>query len=279
MSEHAGHTISVSGITLIICWVGLIFFPMDLLSSMGLAAAIAVFCTLLVNLTLTPVLLLIFGNFFKNFSLGKRIRKNKNQKEEENKTKEELKAIELAKQLRSFWYKIGKFSTKYAIIVILMVLIVAIPVSIQVLQLERTVDTNQVFPRGADTVEVYNILSDDFNAGRISPFYIMITTGVTNGVLTQECFSDAQQLLDNLNETLGLPYNSFSTFFMLPNGLPIPFIYAEQYMNPESLLFNTNEGTLFRIAFDRYTNNLNSTVIIQIETPFDPFGTFGVYGI
>ena len=60
----AGHTVLVSGLTLMICWLGLCFFPVNLLSSAGLAAAMSIAAAIVVNLSLTPVLLLTFPNFF-----------------------------------------------------------------------------------------------------------------------------------------------------------------------------------------------------------------------
>ena len=62
----SGHTILVSGLTLIVCLLGLLYFPIDLLSSMGLGAATAVFSCLVCNLTLVPTLLLAFPNFWAN---------------------------------------------------------------------------------------------------------------------------------------------------------------------------------------------------------------------
>lgn len=55
---HTGHTILVSGLTLAACAMGLMLIPMDLLSSLGYTASIVVFCTMLINLTLTPAMLL-----------------------------------------------------------------------------------------------------------------------------------------------------------------------------------------------------------------------------
>eukprot|EP01043_Picozoa_sp_COSAG02_P024071 COSAG02_NODE_1304_length_13353_cov_92.513883_7_plen_192_part_00 len=60
----AGHTVLVSGLTLMICWLGLCFFPVNLLSSAGLAAAMAIVAAIVVNLSLTPALLFTFPNFF-----------------------------------------------------------------------------------------------------------------------------------------------------------------------------------------------------------------------
>lgn len=67
MMASAGHTITVSGSTLAVCFLGQLFFPLDLLRSLGIGSAIAVSMTLIVNLTLTPALLLSFPRFFTAF--------------------------------------------------------------------------------------------------------------------------------------------------------------------------------------------------------------------
>ena len=65
MTWSAGHTVLVSGSTLVLCFLSLMFFPTALLSSSGLGCAIAIAVTIVVNLTLTPALLLTFPNFFE----------------------------------------------------------------------------------------------------------------------------------------------------------------------------------------------------------------------
>ncbi len=55
LAGTAGHTVLVSGVTLMVCWLGLAFFPVSLLSSAGVAAAVAIFAAIVVNLSLTPV--------------------------------------------------------------------------------------------------------------------------------------------------------------------------------------------------------------------------------
>ncbi|GBG34245.1 MmpL efflux pump, putative [Hondaea fermentalgiana] len=68
MSDTAGHTIMVSGATIAICWFGLLFFPVTLLSTIGLGAGLTVVVAFLVNISLTPALLLSYGDFFTDFS-------------------------------------------------------------------------------------------------------------------------------------------------------------------------------------------------------------------
>jgi RND superfamily putative drug exporter len=69
MLRTAGHVVLVSGSTLMLTFLGLVFFPLSFLQSVGVGAAFALFCCLLVNLVLTPVLLLVFPTFFGTFRL------------------------------------------------------------------------------------------------------------------------------------------------------------------------------------------------------------------
>eukprot|EP00511_Aplanochytrium_stocchinoi_P004396 CAMPEP_0204832988 /NCGR_PEP_ID=MMETSP1346-20131115/15372_1 /ASSEMBLY_ACC=CAM_ASM_000771 /TAXON_ID=215587 /ORGANISM="Aplanochytrium stocchinoi, Strain GSBS06" /LENGTH=731 /DNA_ID=CAMNT_0051965175 /DNA_START=257 /DNA_END=2452 /DNA_ORIENTATION=- len=67
MVDCAGHTIFVSGLTIAVCWFGMMAFPVSLLSTSGLGSGTAVLVTLLVNITLTPTMLLTFEDFFSKF--------------------------------------------------------------------------------------------------------------------------------------------------------------------------------------------------------------------
>ncbi|MHA1116197.1 MAG: MMPL family transporter [Candidatus Heimdallarchaeaceae archaeon] len=271
MSEHAGHTIIVSGLTLAICFMGLIFFPMDLLQSIGIGASIAVLITIIVNLTITPSLLLIFQKFFSDFFLARKIAERR--KKEKDISVKDKESIELENQLKSIWYRISKFSTKYSVIIILVVLIAAIPISIQVVKLKHTVDTNQVFPRNMPSVQTYNMLIEEFDPGVIFPYYIIIQGPEDNAVFNQTFFNVAQQLIESINTSLNIPYENILSIFTQPNGLPIPYIYALQFLDSNSSLYYSNEAQLYRIAFQRYVNPSNSSAVIQINTPFDPFAS------
>uniref|UniRef100_A0A7S2K5X9 Membrane transport protein MMPL domain-containing protein n=2 Tax=Leptocylindrus danicus TaxID=163516 RepID=A0A7S2K5X9_9STRA len=64
MLEHAGHTIIASGTTLIVCFMGYALFPMDLIRTVGYGATIAIMSCLMVNLSLTPAVMFITGEYF-----------------------------------------------------------------------------------------------------------------------------------------------------------------------------------------------------------------------
>ncbi len=263
MSQHAGHTIMLSGLTLAITFLGLIFFPLELLSTIGLGAAICIATTLIVNLTLTPALLLTFGKFFSKL---KWYRKSKGIKEGEF---EDYKKLDLANQARSIWYKISKFSTKYALVVILVIVVITIPISIQVFKFQRSIDFNQILPRGVDSREAYIAMQEDFAPGQVMPFYIIIQTNETNGLNTPSFFYTAKDLIHDLaNETAVYNESFISIVRIDENELPF-FSSMQDLLDP----LNTGEfAVIYRTIYNKYTNEENSTTLMEVQTPFDPWG-------
>eukprot|EP01062_Namystynia_karyoxenos_P071653 TRINITY_DN672_c0_g1_i4.p1 TRINITY_DN672_c0_g1~~TRINITY_DN672_c0_g1_i4.p1 ORF type:complete len:1020 (+),score=255.13 TRINITY_DN672_c0_g1_i4:97-3060(+) len=65
MLVSAGHTIIVSGLTLAVCFFGLVFLQNDFMVSVGLGCGIVLLCVLAFNLFITPLLLLNFPAFFE----------------------------------------------------------------------------------------------------------------------------------------------------------------------------------------------------------------------
>lgn len=61
MLDSAGHTIIVSGGTLICCFLGMLIFPLSMLRSVGIGASVALAMALAANLTLTPAILFSIG--------------------------------------------------------------------------------------------------------------------------------------------------------------------------------------------------------------------------
>ncbi|MHA1685816.1 MAG: MMPL family transporter [Candidatus Heimdallarchaeaceae archaeon] len=264
MSQNAGHTIMVSGLTLVITFIGLAFFPLDLLITMGLGSAISVLCTLLVNLTFTPAMLLTFGSFFSSFKLYKRFLRTKNKGEGKKET-------EIDRFLKSKWYKIGHYSSKYAAIVILVVLIIAIPVSINVANLNTTLDLNQIYPRSSESRQAFIELEKDFPAGELMPHYLIIQTGTPNGLLNSSFFTYSQEIIQSICDQTNMSSTNIQGITWA-DGMAIPFPLAISYLSPESPYYNTNMGFLYRLIFNRYTNADNSTALFEIDTEIDPFG-------
>ena len=70
MMGAAGHTVLVSGATLALCFAGIAALPLGMLRTMGIGAGSVAALAVVVNLTLTPTLLLSFPRFFSDFACG-----------------------------------------------------------------------------------------------------------------------------------------------------------------------------------------------------------------
>ena len=265
MSKNAGHTITVSGLILVVCYLGLVFFPLELLSTIGLSAAITIFITLGVNLTFTPAILLTFPKFFKKFTLYKKLRRRKMEDETD------VKKREIADQLRSVWYKVGKFSTKYAPFLIVIIIAIAIPVSIQVFKFQRSIDFLQILPRGSDSDLAYQAFSEDFSPGQMLPFYLIIKTNQTNGILSTEFFSNASLIIERLVTETDVDLRSFTSIVCVA-GTFVPYSYARKFLNDSYPEYYTADAAMYREIFKMNTNSDNSTTTLSISTPFDPWG-------
>ncbi|MHA1258929.1 MAG: MMPL family transporter, partial [Candidatus Heimdallarchaeaceae archaeon] len=254
MLEHAGHTIFVSGVTLTITFLALVFFPIGLLATIGVGAAVSIVTTLIINLTLVPVLLLIFHKFF---SKSTPLEKTNKKTEKEN-------------QFSSIWYKIGKFSTKYSVIIILAVFIFAIPVSVQMMQFKTSIGENHIIPRGTDSSQAFDILKKEFSPGMLGPMYIIVKTNTMNGCLTPTFFTISRNLITNITAKTDITNDSFITISWGQG----PFFIAMSYLDPGSPTYSESNAALYRMLFDRYTNEDNSTVIIDIQPSFDPYSSY-----
>ena len=69
MMSAAGHTVLVSGTTIALCFAALSAFPVDMLKTMGIGAGSTAALSVIVNLALTPTMLLTFPRFFSTFTM------------------------------------------------------------------------------------------------------------------------------------------------------------------------------------------------------------------
>ncbi|MCG3258345.1 MAG: MMPL family transporter [Candidatus Heimdallarchaeota archaeon] len=278
MTEHAGHTILVSGITLTICFIGLGFFPVSLIATLGLSAAITVFMTLVTNLTLVPAILLTFKKFFSNNKFEKKMEKrfiffkkkvNGDKKiQTEPKTKDEKRKLAFEKQNKSTWTKITKFSQKRALLIILLIVAAAIPILLQVANIELSLDLKLALPRNTEVWDSYNVLEQSFPAGQLDRHYIVIQTGTTNGIVNSEFYVNIQNLILNLTSRTIITGESFTSICWASN-FSIPWMVALYYLNNP---LSDDFAKLYTQIWSEYTTADNSTTLIDIVTPFDPYG-------
>eukprot|EP01059_Diplonema_ambulator_P020472 TRINITY_DN34283_c0_g1_i1.p1 TRINITY_DN34283_c0_g1~~TRINITY_DN34283_c0_g1_i1.p1 ORF type:complete len:887 (+),score=327.11 TRINITY_DN34283_c0_g1_i1:42-2663(+) len=168
MIATAGETITVSAGTLGICFCGLLIIPMNFIQSVGIANAITIFVTLLINITVTPSMLFVFHGFFERCTEPMTlcgVLKSKN---------EEEKALRDPKT--TIWWRLATFSMSFPnnLIIIGVIIAATLPFDFYAFGNKHTDAMNLFLPRGATTTKAYENMADRFGLGALYPTQALV---------------------------------------------------------------------------------------------------------
>eukprot|EP01083_Nonionella_stella_P175498 611326_1 len=185
-TRWSGKVIALSGCILSLTYFALIFYPMEVLQSVGLGAGLAIVCTILVNLTLTPAILLIFPYFFSQFGCcgygtkeQKEATNNLNQASliindnDSDTTQYNVNEDDVCERC---WFFCGSKTTicPWSILISVMVYAAIAPIGWQFTTFKQQLADTLIFPRDSAYFATYTHIVDDFSAGFIAPWYILI---------------------------------------------------------------------------------------------------------
>ena len=252
MLEHAGHTVFTSGMTLAIALIGLAFFPVTMLSGVGIAIGIGVIFLLIINLTVVPSLLFLFGLWIEPG-------KQKQQLIKSNKS--------ISTESRGIFYNIGKFATKHNFMVIFVILLVTIPLSLQLAELQPKMESSLLSPIGSESAKGFEVLQNKFGSGAIGPVQLIIVQK-NNDIWSNKTFSDVQSFIAQIIDKNDVNSTSIMSPMWL-NGSAINSNTANAFINPLSPYYNTSEAFIYR----QFINPLispNGAFITSITLSVDP---------
>ncbi|KAH8051639.1 hypothetical protein JL721_11080 [Aureococcus anophagefferens] len=179
----AGHTILVSGSTLVACFLGLLVFPSALLRGIGVCVSVGLCTAMAMNLTLSPALLhapLLDGTAVDDDDAGS-------------------EGTTVVAKKGNAWRAVGAAiwdDRRVAAAVVLLVVAVAFPVSRYALTLQTGADPVMTAPSPSGPERALVRLGDDFGAGAVAPFTVLFDArGRAGGALDDE-------LLDAVDEYL-----------------------------------------------------------------------------
>jgi putative drug exporter of the RND superfamily len=254
MLEHAGHTIFTSGLTLCIALSGLAFFPISILSSIGVGITLSILVLLALNLSFTPVILLIFGRFI----------------EKQRDPNEFTKAEKLQKIQSGYFYKVGKAATKYRYIIILVVLLATLPIAFQILQTTPESETIFLAPRGSESGAGFLLLEDNFGSGVMGPFYLLLAPESGN-IFSEQIFdlllTSAVTISNIIDEIDYSNINSIATL----GGNNISHTAAVFMTSTSSPFYNSSEAIIYRSNIQEYINEDQTATLLQVILPLDPW--------
>eukprot|EP00727_Mastigamoeba_balamuthi_P005705 m51a1_g1754 putative MmpL efflux pump (931) ;mRNA; f:230861-234139 len=289
--KNAGKIVATSGFVLLLCFISMIFFPLSFMQAFGLSAAVALATTVLINLTLSPALLLILRPLFSldgfipgiNFvAIARIVRDRLRNRVGPHSSGTEVQDVTTttdddpkAKAARRFDLRRahGHCVTLLPVAIVLIIAIIGIfaPVMVATLWIKTTSDLTDMQAAGADSVEAYKHLCSAFPPGIISPYKILITkkSDSSPDIWSKELFESSAGCLKKLEKVGGVENTTISSI-MLVRGMAISYDMAMALTNNQSQYYNTTEGESYRMLAAFLVNPTHDATTVMLPTSFDP---------
>ncbi len=255
--EHAGESVTSSGLTVMIGFGSLMVSSFALLRTMGMGPLIGVSLSLIAVLTVIPAALFTFGDkLFWPRKLGPEVAED---------SAEEEVVIKPINGKKSFLRRTSEFTTKHPIVVIFVFLALSAPfVYNAVFNIRPDYDFINLMPSDMESVKGLKVMSDKFPQGRLIPLQITMEFSqglqigsywdVTKLQLVEDFITGLERIMDEHQ----YPGNILS--ITRPNGKLIPF------QNPE--LVDEVNRTLMKRWISKDVDN--TTVLIEVQFEKDP---------
>lgn len=288
----AGHTITVSGTTLALCFFGLMFFPVSILRTPGLGTGIAIIITLVVNLTLTPAILFTFDSFFMRCTepwcrkkTSMRIPLALSEKDPLMPSKKGLvdEDVDDVRELQSsLWFRFGRFILQYKVSLVLLLVVtgIAVPCAMRALNFKRNVAITNATPRDAVSTAAYRDMQAKYGGGRLFPYQLIVVPPIAISAMSETTFNIANAAVKALQNVttvsgpasfLGVMYDSNGTF--LDYQLDVQFCTdgqhcAYQYGDIDCALICLNEA--------QFVTANKRALFVEVRLQEDPYSHEGI---
>ena len=307
----AGHVVLLSGGTLTATFVILLFFKQNFLQSVGYSCSVTTAASVIVNLSMTPALLLACDcmSFFDPCprraacccrvpSLGWSVPAEDPAEaaraaraaadaaaEASGEKAAALRARETAARnasgpavarARGAWC----FSLPWAAtsaagrwLTMAFVVLLTAPFLAVVLKLTPTSDDYLIYLQGSSTLEALSVQKSAFPEGLLSPYDIIFSTGTAGGVLTANYFAAERAVIhDVLARDPGFVDASSFESLSFFQGQDVDFVTAQAYLNPADPLFSSPRGAAWRSVNWGKMNSDKSASLVKVETIVNPQG-------
>jgi uncharacterized membrane protein YdfJ with MMPL/SSD domain len=197
--SSAGHTILVSGVTLIIACVGLLIIPMDAVGALGVGCAVAVASVLASNLTLVPAVMLSCPDFFRG--VVDRVVRDETTLLLVNDTPTREKRRALCACCPS-WERFAErlVDTKVSVLVVLLIVAVTAPFAYPAVTFATSQSVIMALPRGAPVTDAFLEMSREFGYGLLNTYDLLVHASANESVLTESFFEKSASAMRLLAE-------------------------------------------------------------------------------
>ncbi|GBG34039.1 MmpL efflux pump, putative [Hondaea fermentalgiana] len=182
---------------------------------------------------------------------------------------------------KGWYFKFILFVTKWPrnLIALTALYVLVIPLAIQAPRLQRNCNLIQAIPRDSDAGFWYKKMLHSFPGGTMLPLYISVDGPQDkNNTLLHwrtgpELFDQVADLTNALAERTGVDKTAFNSVAML-QGRRVTYTEAKFLLRRGGLLcrYVTHElCELYQFAWKQGANALNTSALITVLVPFDPF--------
>jgi RND superfamily putative drug exporter len=172
----AGRAVTFSGFTVSIGLVGLIFFPIDMLRSVGLGGVLVVLMAVFAAITLLPAVLAIVGTRVNALPVRlPRFRKPGAAPAADTNSLEPR---------HGFWYRLSHLVMRYPVRVFVPVLLVMLSLGLPFLGVRFSAPDASILPQDVPSRAAYDLLNSRFDVEETTPILIAVQT--TGNVLTPD---------------------------------------------------------------------------------------------
>jgi len=157
----AGRAVTFSGLTVSIGLFGLILFPINMLSSVGLGGVLVVSLAVLAAITILPAGLSIVGTRINALPVRlPRLWRSRRPAEEHH----------------GFWYRLSHFVMRYPVRVFIPVLLVLIALGLPFLSVRFSSPDASILPKDVPSREAYDLLATRFDVHETTPIVLVVQT-------------------------------------------------------------------------------------------------------
>ncbi len=160
----AGRAVTFSGLTVSIGLLGLVFFHINMLHSVGLGGVLVVLMAVFAAISLLPAVLAILGTHVNAFPVRlRRIGRASAQT-----------AIREAQH--GFWYRLSNFVMRYPVRIFLPVLLLLIALGLPFLGVRFSAPDASILPENVPSRAAYDLLNSRFDAQETTPILLAVQT-------------------------------------------------------------------------------------------------------
>ncbi len=182
----AGRAVTFSGLTVTIGLIGLIFFRITMLRSVGMGGVLVVMLAVLAAITLLPAALAIIGTRINAFPvrLPRLWRRNGNAEVLLASTLSGEQVTRSPAEDHGFWYRLSQVVMHYPIRIFVPVFILLVVLGLPFLNVRFSAPDASILPPDVPSRAAYDLLAERFNDRETTPILLAVQT--RGGVLTAD---------------------------------------------------------------------------------------------